>query len=148
MKVNTNVSCVWMLFPKNSYPPVRMLADICPYEKSTIKRLHIYLLCLLLWKVEISLFLSQSVPFLPAFFPNCSSCLSSSCCMDQFWPTSSASHHVLGWSWLFFLSSATQQRLLFLYQSFHPRKGSMSISISLLLLSFHLWKRSVNTSTS
>lgn len=110
--------------------------------------IFITLLCLLLWKVEISLFLSQSVPFLPAFFPNCSSCLSSSCCMDQFWPTNSASHHILGWSWLFFLSSATQQRLLFLYQSFHPCKGSMSISISLLLLSFHLWKRSVNTSTS
>lgn len=70
MKDNTTVSSVRVFFPIDSYPPVHMRGDICPCEKSTIKWLHIYYFAVFTaLKVEISLFLSQSVPFSPAFFP-------------------------------------------------------------------------------
>lgn len=151
MKDNTNVSCVGMLFPKNSYPPVRMLADICPCEKSTIKRFHIYYFAVFTDLKSRNLFVSPSICPFPSCLFSCLTVAAASrpvTARTNSVSPGAASHRVLGWSWLFSLSSATQQRLLFLYQSFHPCKGSMNISIWLLLLSFHLWKRSVNTSAS
>lgn len=90
MKDNTTIPSVRMFFPKDSYPPVHMLADICPCEKSTFKRLHIYYFAVFTALKSRNLFVSLSICPFPSclfFLFYCSSCLSSTCYKDQFSPT-------------------------------------------------------------
>lgn len=132
MKDNTTVPSVRVLFPKDSYPPVHMLADICPCEKSTIKRVHIYYFTVFTALKSRNLFVSLSICAFPSCLFSCLTLAAASrpvAARTNSDPAGAASHHILGCLWLFSPSSATQQRLLLLYQSFPPCEGSMSISI-------------------
>lgn len=67
MKNNTTVPSVRVFFPKDSYPPVHMPADICPCEKSAIKKVHIYYFTVFTALKSRNLFVSLSI----CPFPSC-----------------------------------------------------------------------------
>lgn len=100
-----------VFFPKISYPPVHMLADICPCEKSTIKRLHMYYFAVFTALKSRNLFVSLSI----CPFPSCLfSCLAVAApsrpvtARTDSDPPGAASHHVLGWLWLSSLSHSAK----------------------------------------
>lgn len=125
--------CFFQKIPTLQYTWFQASAHVrrAPLKDSTIYYFDVFTA---LKSINLSFSLNLSLSLLPFFLSYCSSCLSSSRCKDRFWPTWCCLSPHPGVTGLFSPSSATQQRLLFLHQSFHPCKDSMSISVSLLPL--------------